>query len=671
MARRAPLFALLALALAAALAPASPALAAACPNEAARAEADSLTLPDCRGYELTMPPVKDFPFGGGPGPVAVAARAGGAVAYDTYGPMPGSVAGTLEDFNVARRGPSGWLNTPISAPQKPAPGQGQFPTTGGFSEDVSFQVFGSADPILTPGATPGVANYYMRNTETGGYDLLAASGTEGFAPFLTVGGGSDDFSHVVLEAFEPLTPDAPPTPATSIYDWVGGQLKNAGILPDGTPAPYAIVGGGAGGHGRVINAVSDDGSRIVFSDGLDLYERINDTRTVLLTPSKRTPPDPIGPNLTRFWGASSDGRTAFFTSPEELTEDANTGEDGSGNNNDAGNDLYSFEVDSETLTDLTVDSTPADFETGANVKGVIGNSDDGQYLYFVAVGKLAAGATSGALNLYVAHGSEIKYIGDLASADNGAWGDAQSIPGGYFGLTARVAPNGDLAIQSSAQLTSYDNAGHSEVYRYATGGELTCVSCRPDGSPPLGNATITPPSLETNITRFISDDGSRVFFNSTDAIVPADTNEKTDVYEWSKGEVHLISDGTSPFKATFQDASADGKDVFFATSARLVGQDIDSHEDLYDARVEGGFPAPPPIPPGCVGEACRTGTSAVPGSETAASASFQGAPNPTPNKPRKHKKKSKSRKSKTCKSKPGKKCKSAGKRTANKSGRGK
>ena len=40
------------------------------------------------------------------------------------------------------------------------------------------------------------------------------------------------------------------------------------------------------------------------------------------------------------------------------------------------------------------------------------------------------------------------------------------------------------------------------------------------------------------------------------------------------------------------------------TTQRLVAQDTDTQWDFYDARVDGGFPAPV-VPAGCVGDACQ------------------------------------------------------------------
>ena len=57
--------------------------------------------------------------------------------------------------------------------------------------------------------------------------------------------------------------------------------------------------------------------------------------------------------------------------------------------------------------------------------------------------------------------------------------------------------------------------------------------------------------------------------------------------------------------------SATGSDIFFETRSQLVGQDTDSLGDIYDARVDGGFPAPTPEP-SCSGEACQGTQSSAP-----------------------------------------------------------
>ena len=57
-----------------------------------------------------------------------------------------------------------------------------------------------------------------------------------------------------------------------------------------------------------------------------------------------------------------------------------------------GNDLYRFETETGELSDLT---KGAPGPNGAEVKGVLGISSDGSYVYFVANGVLAPGAAAG------------------------------------------------------------------------------------------------------------------------------------------------------------------------------------------------------------------------------------------------------------------------------------
>jgi len=121
-------------------------------------------------------------------------------------------------------------------------------------------------------------------------------------------------------------------------------------------------------------------------------------------------------------------------------------------------------------------------------------------------------------------------------------------------------------------------------------------------------------------------DGEYIIFTTAEKLQASDTNGAPDVYEWhcaapctnpaTEGTVAAISDGvTEPIAAM----SASGSDIFFGTSVPLVGQDIDSLSDVYDARMNrlvngseelAGFPAPPP--PGCSGEACLPPTSPSP-----------------------------------------------------------
>ena len=63
--------------------------------------------------------------------------------------------------------------------------------------------------------------------------------------------------------------------------------------------------------------------------------------------------------------------------------------------------------------------------------------------------------------------------------------------------------------------------------------------------------------------------------------------------------------------------------MFFATHEELVAQDTDQAGDIYDARVDGGLPPPPPRPVECEGDSCST-PFAAPNDLTPETATFQG-----------------------------------------------
>jgi hypothetical protein len=127
------------------------------------------------------------------------------------------------------------------------------------------------------------------------------------------------------------------------------------------------------------------------------------------------------------------------------------------------------------------------------------------------------------------------------------------------------------------------------------------------------------------LQRNVSDNG-QVFFETSDELVSAAANGKRNVYEYEDGQLYLISSGASEADSYFLDASASGSDVFFVTAQRLLHRDQDSVYDIYDARVEGGFPEPPARQP-CTGEECRgsgESASASPSSPTSSSFSVPG-----------------------------------------------
>jgi hypothetical protein len=214
------------------------------------------------------------------------------------------------------------------------------------------------------------------------------------------------------------------------------------------------------------------------------------------------------------------------------------------------------------------------------------------------------------------------------------------------GPNAFGSPNGRFFVfASQGRATGYDNenpACHpsdflsisgegvcSEVFRYdADTKKLACLSC-------LANPVDSRHSHLGNPQRDISDyaprgvlDDGRAFFSTSESLVPGDVNGRQDVYEWRDGLARLISDGRAAADATFADASADGRDVFFTTTARLAGSDIDDEMDLYDARQGGGLSAQNDVAvtvAPCAEDGCQGVPGRASGREVAGSGSFVGA----------------------------------------------
>jgi hypothetical protein len=143
--------------------------------------------------------------------------------------------------------------------------------------------------------------------------------------------------------------------------------------------------------------------------------------------------------------------------------------------------------------------------------------------------------------------------------------------------------------------------------------------------------------------RGMSSNGDRIFFDTADPLVPQAVNtgssvvhreaiepQGRNVYEWENGTVYLISSGKSPENSYFLENSEDGSDVFFATSEGLVPGDTDGAYDVYDARIPHPGDSSPPAAVPCEGSVCQ-GPQRVPTRlGPPASATFSGLGNIAP-----------------------------------------
>ena len=86
--------------------------------------------------------------------------------------------------------------------------------------------------------------------------------------------------------------------------------------------------------------------------------------------------------------------------------------------------------------------------------------------------------------------------------------------------------------------------------------------------------------------KFISQDGSRVVFQTNESLVAADTDTRIDLYERVGSTTNLVSigpaGGNGGINATFAGASTDGVRIFFHTTEKLVAADTDTQNDVYE-----------------------------------------------------------------------------------------
>lgn len=419
------------------------------------------------------------------------------------------------------------------------------------------------------------------------------------------------------------------------------------------------------GGGSMYNAISSDGRRVFFTavgaddrscgateppvDELFVREELPSGEmqtTAISEPAVgHCSPAPTPPCAdARFQGASWDGSKVFFTSAQKLLPGA-----GEGSTN-----LYEDELSgsgptlTQTLTLVSSGSAKAD------VQGVARVSEDGSSVYFVATGKLTGVPNDQGYaaaecehnpceddNLYVFERNErhpeghTSFIATLSPGDGEVWAQEDS-------RLVLLSSDDRFLVFSSGSDPTHEGAHGAQIYQYdSQSGVLVRASIGREGynndgktpvfgavvvnGPPVGYSYAIGDSPTQAAGLFAPADGA-VFFQSPDALTPQALNDQFDqtseplpvsnVYEYRSGNVYLLSDGrdTSTVNSlpsvSIVASSASGADLFFSIADSLIAQDTDAQQDIYDARVGGGFPLSSPAV--CTGEACRGPLSQAP-----------------------------------------------------------
>jgi hypothetical protein len=599
-----------------------------------------------------------------------AADDGGLVAYlADPGPVGGdgsSAKGKGNEY-LAVRGPDagldGWEASDITPPVGESEEASLEREYEAFSPDLSVGIVASQQPLTQAAPSPQGPNrcnvLYSRNSDAGlGGEFHALftetqtpgrcgeAGTgeaqpQGYDSRLIFAGETADHSQNIFQTEAPLI--APAAAAkelgSNLYDSSDADLTLVNVLPGGELDSHSTFGGPTEFQGNapdLSNAVSEDGSRLFWStvaedhdipgealaEPVALYAREDPRsplgRTVQLDLAQAGAVGPSGRG--QFWTANKSGTEVFFTDCNRLTADS-TADPSEGCERvheerqlRTGNDLYEYDFTrpaGDRLVDLTVDHADA---MAANVQGVLGTSQDGSYIYFVAGGSLGAGPNSrgeapaegkcekaepGApeakeqqghapagqgCNLFVEHETGTgweppRFIATLAAIDNAAGTSSLNNPGFATGgragdwlpnlgaRTAEVSSDGrHLVFSSTQQLTGYDASdvgedisahGGSEVFVYNAGtGALACASCNPTGAPP-------DPAIEADSEEGIPSKGANAY-------LPV-SSSGTFMHRWMNSQ---------------------GTEVFFDSSQPLVAGDSNGTQDVYEWEAEGSSSCP-------------------------------------------------------------------------------
>lgn len=357
--------------------------------------------------------------------------------------------------------------------------------------------------------------------------------------------------------------------------------------------------GGNDAHHALFEGNSPDGSRVFFSTEeqlvgtdsdrrVDVYMRSLDGTTTILSLPTGSCSGTCGNSETagaNFVGAAADGGVIFFSTNEQLD----------GGDQDSAFDVYARNL---TANETELVSAAATGCAGCGNEALSsifeGSSADGTKAYFTTTESLS-----------VADGDQFQdvYRRDLAANATALVSSSGACPVGLEcdAVFRGITPSGAAAFfQTTQPIDGADNDQAADLYAWT--GSVVLVS-RPDS----GCGTCVNQSQPATFSGS-SADGTKVVFQTSEALVAADVDNTTDIYRrnLSAATTALLSpSGTCPLSACnaeYRAASADTGLVVFQTAERLDGADMDSALDIYLRDVDGTATTLVSVPAaGCTG----------------------------------------------------------------------
>ena len=251
---------------------------------------------------------------------------------------------------------------------------------------------------------------------------------------------------------------------------------------------------------------------------------------------------------------------------------------------DTSRDIYDYNEATSTTTRI---STGPNGGNGAYNAFFTGISNDGSKIWFETREPLVASDTdSGCLN---SGGMPVLTCTDVYERSAGSTSLVSCCTNGSFEafFTSASQDGSKVFFRTPESLVGADtDGGYQDIYQRSSG-TTTLLSTGP-GTNGAHDAFFGGSSA----------DGARIFFQTNDSLVGGDTDAGyQDVYERYFDDTILVSTGPTSTNAgilaSFSGSSADGTKVFFETGEALTSADTDQSSDLYSStQTVQGFPRP-------------------------------------------------------------------------------
>jgi hypothetical protein len=540
------------------------ALGAECPNELVRAESNvnpvtgapySTELPDCRAYELVSPPEA----GGAqvPAPLEVETDSGtrrveiaadGSVFFMSQATPAGTGAierGEYDDVFRSQRTGNGWVTRDLTA--------------FGVAPGAIFLKAASADGsrILIETAL-SLSSADVNNPSgnvTNGFDLylLGEGGppqlvTQGEVPNATPGQdsitpGSTPITNAELSAvgftstasLQPVEGSA--GSSAGCYLWANVESHLAYLTnPEGPSAQNCTyLGVAPDGRAIVEDTSGDSRTGLIFASAG--AQQFSSEHTVQLSGDT--------PFVAKFDALSPGGQVAYITSSDKLDP--------------AYENAGKPSVYAVSMTTGAVKGGGAQCVScagGSDDEGLqyVGQSADGSHVYFSTVQGLWSWDEQGGEATMLTTATDVSQV---ISSRNGQF---------VAGLTSQLTPH-----------------GAPDVYEFFADGHAPALVASGESGDQYMLVGAT-----RGVSGGVSDDGQRVVYEDDP------TSGDLTIKEWAAGHTTQIS----PIGASYPDElmgilGDELEDVFFQAHEPLDGQDLNAGTgDIYDARIDGGFPAP-------------------------------------------------------------------------------